>query len=63
MYWSSIVLRKYRRKPVKGLYLNKDLSQFRDTLLAALYGNSNIYQLVTNYVEKLSVSTQEPDCT
>ena len=22
MYWSSTVLRKYRRKPVKGLYLN-----------------------------------------
>ena len=37
-----------------------DLSQFREALLSALYGNSNIFQLVTNYVEKLSVSHRNP---
>ncbi len=34
----------------------KDLSQVRETLLATLYGNNNIFQLITSYVEKLSIS-------
>jgi hypothetical protein len=39
----------------------QDLSQFREPVLAALYGNYNIFQLVTNYVEKLSISHRNPN--
>ena len=35
----------------------ENLSQFREALLAALYGNSNIFQLVTNYVENYQFRT------
>ncbi len=38
----------------------EDLSQFRDALLTALYGNSNIFQLVTDYIKKLSISHRDP---
>ena len=37
----------------------EDLSQFREALLRALYGNSNIYQLVSDYIKKLSISHRE----
>ncbi len=37
----------------------EDLSQFRDALLASLYGNSIIYQLVSDYIKKLSISHKE----
>ena len=37
-----------------------ELSEFRDTLLNALYDSNNIYQLVTEFVEKLSVSHRDP---
>ncbi len=40
-------------------YRFEDLSQFRDALLASLYGNSNIYQLVSDYIKKLSISHRE----
>lgn len=38
----------------------QELSEFRDALLSTLYGN-NIYQLVTNYFEKLSISHKIPN--
>jgi hypothetical protein len=37
-----------------------ELSNFRDTLLKALYGSENIYQLVTEYVDSLTVSQRNP---
>ena len=37
----------------------EDLSQLRDALLASLYGNNNIYQLVIDYINKLSISHRE----
>ncbi len=42
-------------------YRLSGFSKFRDTLLQALYGNNNIYQLVTtSYVDKLSISYKNP---
>ena len=38
----------------------EDLSHFRNALLSALYGNNNIFQLVTNYIKKLTISHTEP---
>ncbi len=42
-------------------YKFHDMSQFREALQAALYGNNNIFHLVTNYVEKLSISHGNPN--
>jgi hypothetical protein len=38
----------------------EDLEQFRNALLMALYGNSNIFQLVTDYIKGLSISHRDP---
>ena len=38
----------------------EDLEQFRNALLMALYGNSNIFQLVTDSIKKLSISHRDP---
>ena len=35
----------------------EDLSQFRNALLSALYGNNNIFQLVTNYIKSCQFLT------
>ncbi len=37
-----------------------ELSDLRDMLLKALYGSDNIYQLITEYVDNLSVSHRNP---
>ena len=37
----------------------EDLSQFHDAMLTALYGNGNIFQLVTDYIKKLSISHRD----
>ena len=38
----------------------RELSEFREFLLKSLYGRNNLYQLVTRYIDKLSVSRKQP---